>query len=549
MKKGKFFYICILFILSVISFNGKSQNTVISGKITDKKTGEPLPFVNITTNSKSSAFTGTMSDDKGEYTIKTSAVFDTVIFQFVGYETLKVKIKSRQIQKLDIKLVPSVTVLAEATVVGKREKYKRKNNPAVELMENVLAHKKQNGLTSQDFYQYRSHEKTELSLLGINDSLKGIGAFKKLSFMFDNMQQSEFDDRKYMPVYFMENLFENYYRKSPSCQKTMLIGQKEMSVSKFIEPQTMEFMLNDVFGKVDVYNSSIHILSNDIVSPLSSYGLRFYQFFLTDTIDYKGDSCIVLAFNPANLRDIGFSGKLWITKDTNFAVKRIFLDFPKKTSINFVTNLSIWQEYERINGQFALVEDKTVFDGKFYGTNMYGKRENFYSDYKFNEPLAENFYNNNDITTRVEGFNKRTNSWWDENRVSPLTESEQNTYDIPSKLNNLTGYKVIMNTAMAFISGYIDCGWFDYGPVENTISWNSVEGTRLRIGGKTNVKFHKHIFLGGFLAYGTKDKTLKYNAEFMYSFADKLYHQWEFPMNLLTIGIERNTEIPGQHLL
>lgn len=105
-----------------------------------------------------------------------------------------------------------------------------------------------------------------------------------------------------------------------------------------------------------------------------------------------------------------------------------------------------------------------------------------------------------------------------------------------------------MNTAMAFISGYIDLGWFDYGPVENTLSWNSVEGARIRLGGKTNVNFHKHLFLNGFVAYGTKDETIKYNAEVMYSFADKLYHQWEFPINLLTVGIERNTDIPGQHL-
>lgn len=546
MKEFKYWITTVILLICVSELT--AQNTVVTGKITDKKTGESLPYVNITVNKTSSHFTGTMSDDKGEYSIKTSATFDTIIFQFVGYETLKVKVKPRQIQKLNVALVPMVTTLEETKIVAKKEKYHRKNNPAVILIENVIAHKKQNGITSQEYYQYRSHEKTELSLLGVNDSLRNKGAFKKLGFMFDNLQQSEFDDRKYMPIYFMENLYENYYRKSPTCSKTMLIGQKEMSFSKFIEPQTMEFMLNDAFGNVDIYSSSIKILSNELISPLSSYGTRFYQFFLTDTIEYKGDSCIVLAFNPANMRDIGFSGKLWITKDSLYAVKKIFLDFPKKTSINFVKNLSILQEYERINGQLCLVEDKTILDGNFYGANMYGKRENFYSDYTFNQPLAESFYNNNDITTRVEGFNKRSNSWWEENRIDPLTQSEQNTYDIPSNLNSLTGYKIIMNTAMAFISGYIDLGWFDYGPVENTLSWNSVEGARIRLGGKTNVNFHKHLFLNGFVAYGTKDETIKYNAELMYSFADKLYHQWEFPINLLTVGIERNTDIPGQHL-
>lgn len=535
-----------LLCLIGVYFEAECQNTLVSGKITDQKTGEELPYVNITTNAKSANIVGAISDEKGQFTIKSAVVFDTVVFQFVGYETQKIKVKSRQIQKIAVALVPISTTLQTAVVVAKKEKYKRKNNPAVLLMENVIAHKKDNCLSSQEYYQYRSHEKTELSMLSSKDSLKRSGLFKKMEFMFDNMQQSVFDERKYMPIYFMENLYENYYRKDPSCLKTMLVGQKEMSFSKFIEPQTMEFMLSDVFGKVNVYDNSIRILSNDIISPLSSYGLRFYQFFLKDTIEYKGDSCIVMAFNPANLRDIGFSGKLWITKDSNFAVKKIFLDFPKKSSINFVKDLSVWQEYERKNGQLCLVEDKTIFDGTFYGASMYGKKEMFYTDYVFDKPLTSSFYNNNDITTRVSGFNKRSLSWWEENRISPLTQSEQNTYDIPSKLNKFTGYKIMMNTLMAFISGYIEAGWFDYGPVENTVSWNSIEGVRLRVGGKTNVKFNKHIFLNGFVAYGTKDEAVKYNAEVMYSFADKLYHQWEFPINLLTAGIERNTFIPGQ---
>ncbi|MBQ9253741.1 MAG: carboxypeptidase-like regulatory domain-containing protein [Bacteroidales bacterium] len=539
-----FFCVCIC-----LSFNLIGQNTVITGIIKDAKTGEPLPFVNISTNSKSSSAQGTMTNVEGVYTLKVAQNFDSVIFQFIGYETVKQKIKPHQTQRLNIDMKPVSTQLSEAKVVAKREKYSRKNNPAVILMENVQAHKDQNNITNQSFYQYRSHEKTELSLLGINDSLRNNIAFKKMGFLFDNLQTSEFDERKYMPVYFMEQLFEKQYRKKPECQKSMLMGQKTLALSKFIEPQTVEFMLTDAFGKINVYDNYIRLLSNDIVSPLASYGTRFYQFFITDTTELKGDSCIVLAFNPANMRDIGFSGKLWITKDSNYAVKKIFLDFPKKSSINFVKNLSVWQEYERIDGQLCLVEDKTLLDGSFYGMNMYGKKQIFYSDYIFGKNLGDKFYTNNDVTTRVDGYNKRTNSWWEENRISPLTTNEQNTYDIPSKLNNFTGYKIIMNTLMAFVSGYVDLGWFDYGPVENTLSWNSVEGVRFRVGGKTNVNFNKHWFLNGFVAYGTKDKEVKYNAEVMYSFADKLYHQWEFPINLLTVGIEHNTEIPGQRLL
>lgn len=536
----------ILFILLATWVN--AQSTVVRGRVIDGKTGEVLPFVNITTNSHSSTFIGTITDVDGKFELAAAQNFDTLIFQYVGYQTKKVKIKPHKTQNISVELKSEVTQLETAVITAKKEKYKRKNNPAVILMENVQAHKDDNYITRQDFYEYRKHEKTELSLMDVDTTLKHKKGFKKLSFMFDNINISEISGSNYMPVYFMEKLSQTHYRKKPTCTKNMLMAQKDVTISKFIEPQTIDFMLGDVFGDVNIYDNSIRILSNDLVSPLAPFATRFYQFFLIDTLEYKGDSCIVLAFNPANMRDIGFSGKLWVTKDSNYAVKKVYMEFPKKSSVNFVKDLSISQEYTKIDNQFCITENKVIMEGSIYGAKMHGRKEISYGDYKFNSPMPDNFYNNNDVTQRVDGYNKRTNSWWEENRVSALTPSEEKTYNIPTNLNSLTTYKVFMNTLMAFVSGYIDCGKIDYGPVENTLSWNNVEGVRFRVGGKTNVKFNNHWFVNGFLAYGTKDKEVKYNAELMYNFGQKIYHQWEFPVNLLTLGVEHNTEIPGQSL-
>ncbi|MGP1515639.1 MAG: DUF5686 family protein [Bacteroidales bacterium] len=547
MRINTFNEVIILFFIVLVG-DIFAQSTVVNGIVRDSKTGEVIPYVNITTNTKSSVFVGTITDEKGRFSLKASQNFDTIILQFIGYQTIMKKIAPHTKQNLTIEMTPQAVMLNETVIVGKKEKYRRKNNPAVLFMENVQAHKRDNSITSQNFYQYCKHEKIEISLLNIDDSLRYRKGFKKLGFLFDNVQRSEFSDKNYMPVYFMEKLYDEYYRKTPTCTKTMLMGQKDITISKFIETQTIDFMLQDVFGDVNLYDNNIRILSNDIISPLAPFATRFYQFFLTDTLLYKGDSCIVVAFNPANMRDIGFSGKLWVTKDSSYAIKKICLDFPKKSIVNFVENLSLNQEYTRIDNQLCLTENKVLMEGNVFGVMIHGKKQTFYNGYKFGIDRGESFYNNNDVTQRVEGFNKRGNTWWEDNRIVPLTTNEINIYEIPTKLNSITSYKVLVNTLMAFVSGYIDFGKFDYGPLENTLSWNNVEGIRFRLGGKTNIKFDKHIFLNGFVAYGTKDKTLKYNAEIMYNFADKLYHQWEFPVNLLTIGMEKNTDIPGQSL-
>jgi hypothetical protein len=522
----------------------------VTGRVTDAETGEALPFVNVSTNANTNTTIGATTDMDGHFRVQASYRFDTVIFQFVGYKTLRIAVKPHTSQNVVAELHQTTIVLQEAEVVGKRTRYSRKNNPAVDLMERVIQHKDSNNITRQNYYEYRSHEKTELSLLNINDSLRYQKRFQKFGFLFDNIQTSELSGKKYLPLYFLENLTDNHYRKDPTCSKSMLIGQKDIKFNKFLEPQSIEFALHDVFGdKINAYNNYIHIVNNELMSPLAYFATRFYHYYIDDTLFYKGDSCIQLSFTPSNIHDIGFSGTLLVTKDSNFAVRKIHLEVPSQSCINFVDALQIDQVYDRINGQLVLTENKELMEGNVYGVQMHGKKQIFYGDYTFGKAMPNDFYTNNDVTQRIDGFNKRTNTWWDENRVSPLTTNENMIYDVPQQLNSVTAYRLAVNTLMAFVSGYVDVGKVDIGPIENTVSWNDVEGLRLRAGGKTNVKFNPHWFADGFIAYGTKDERFKYNGEVMYNFANKLYHQWEFPVNLLTVGVEHNTEIPGQTFL
>ena len=49
--------------------------------------------------------------------------------------------------------------------------------------------------------------------------------------------------------------------------------------------------------------------------------------------------------------------------------------------------------------------------------------------------------------------------------------------------------------------------------MNTTISGNSLEGVRLRIGGMTTANLNPYWFASGYLAYGTNDRKLKYNVK------------------------------------
>jgi outer membrane receptor for ferrienterochelin and colicin len=98
------------FVLVVIAAGAQAQvgSGSLKGKITDNKTGEPLPFVNVVLERQGQQVTGGASDFNGEYFIKPidPGNYD-VIVTYVGYQPYKqvgVVVSSNKITFLDLKL-------------------------------------------------------------------------------------------------------------------------------------------------------------------------------------------------------------------------------------------------------------------------------------------------------------------------------------------------------------------------------------------------------------------------------------------------------------
>lgn len=84
----------IFFILFYfISFFSFGQELVVKGTVLDKKNGELLPFVNVSTNIISK---GTVTDFEGEFSISIKQN-DTLTFTFIGYKTQKIRVDQNKI--------------------------------------------------------------------------------------------------------------------------------------------------------------------------------------------------------------------------------------------------------------------------------------------------------------------------------------------------------------------------------------------------------------------------------------------------------------------
>ena len=154
----------ILILLLVVFAVSNAFAQQIKGVVTDSVTHEPLMYISVYYQDKRDM--GTVTNIDGEYKLDARRNGGTLVFSSIGYVTKTVKVGSGN-QTVNVKLSPDDVMLTEVVVKPQKEKYSRKNNPAVEFMKKVIEHKKAQVLEVNDYYQYDKYEKMKMS---INDT-------------------------------------------------------------------------------------------------------------------------------------------------------------------------------------------------------------------------------------------------------------------------------------------------------------------------------------------------------------------------------------------
>src|SRR5690606_21961241 len=106
-----------------------------------------------------------------------------------------------------------------------------------------------------------------------------------------------------------------------------------------------------------------------------------------------------------------------------------------------------------------------------------------------------------EINTYDESIMARDDAFWEAYRFEPLTKEELGIYEMLDELKENKRFNTYMNVVTILASEYIQFGNFDYGPIFSTLGFNDVEGTRIRVGGRTYFGPNDYWRLEGFLAY------------------------------------------------
>ena len=522
----------------------------ISGRVIDVD-GFAVPYASVQYRGHRIAVS---SDGEGRFSIEKHEGWMLTV-SALSYKTQTVKVDANT-NFLEIKLKDDSRRLNEVVVKSKRGKYKRKDNPAVELMRRVIAAKKKTDLANHPYYQYDKYQKITLALNDLSkEQLEG-KFFSKRQYLLDQVEKSPYNGKLTLPVSVDETVSQHIYRKDPKSEKDIIKGQQTNGIGQVIQTgEILSTTMKDVFTDVDIYDDYVRLLQYPFPSPIGRTAISFYHYYIEDTVYVERDLCYHLQFIPANSQDFGFRGELYVTADSTLHVKKCNLYMPHNSDVNWVKNMKIEQEFTRLdNGEWVLSKDDMVAE---IHTNkvlqdLLVVRNTRLTDYSFDELPKVLFKGKAKVRHDIDAMN-RDEAYWNKYRQVDLTKSESSMDSFIHRMENSKGFKWIILGVKALMENYVEIGSgpggkkskFDLGPVNTYLSKNYVDGIRLRLAGRTMAALNPHFFWNGYAAYGTKSNDWYTGHVFTYSLNKKKNSPFEFPMRNITFEVSRDIMSPS----
>ncbi|KIO76852.1 membrane protein [Pedobacter lusitanus] len=537
---------CVLTVLIFLfTLQAAAQSTEISGVITNIKDRTPIPYVTVLFKGSKIV---TKTDANGKYTISTTEGYSQLQVEYVGFKTRYLPIIPGKVQVLNIKLQEESQNLNEVNISSnKKAPYRNKDNPAVELIRKVIEHKPMNRLESAKNVEYQQYDWMQFSLSNLSEKFKNKKIFRKYQFLFDQQDSSEIGGKNIMPIYLRERLSKNYYRKDPEKTKVIILADKHVNFDQgLVDNNAIGNYFERMYADVNIYDNNIIFTNSQFLSPIADGAPAFYKFFITDTIKTSKPALIELSFVPRNKNALLFEGKIYITMDGRYAVQNALLKTGKGVNINFIRALEVKLNFEQDSlGKFHLSKSHLLMDfgvGADGGRGFKGERTVIIKDYKTNVVQPDILYKGESMVVDPQAEN-RSDQFWAQNRLDTLANEKVKIYHNMDSLGKMKSFKRMMDVASFLFIGYKKYGPVEVGPIYTFYSFNSLEGFRLRFGGRTTTDFSKRFYFDTYAAYGFKDERWKGYLSGAYAFNNKSIYT--FPQSFIRASFQRDVDIPG----
>ena len=203
-------------------FLDSQAQTQIAGFVRDSLTRQPIAHASVALMGTTE---GVTSNAQGGFQVNSQTSVAVLQVTALGYQPKNIALRQNQ-AVLVVDLVPQSRELDEVVVKRTKNKYSKRDNPAVALAKRLMVLKDHGKPTDQPYY---SHQRYERMMYGFNDfdQVKDKNLlFRKFGFLGDYADTSAVTGKRVLPISIKEQFSEEYYRRSPRTHKELIVGQK-----------------------------------------------------------------------------------------------------------------------------------------------------------------------------------------------------------------------------------------------------------------------------------------------------------------------------------
>ncbi|MDX5348991.1 MAG: DUF5686 and carboxypeptidase regulatory-like domain-containing protein, partial [Hymenobacteraceae bacterium] len=508
MKKLIFLFAWLCQILPL-----HAQVYSLTGTVHDAQTREPLAFVSIGINDGKS---GTTTNVDGKFSISSRTPVQKLKISYLGYEPQEVVISSKE--PVHIKLKQAEHKLQEVVI-------RPGENPAHRIIRNTTASRSQNDPANIASYTYIAYNKFYVTgeitqdTLSINEPLVAYALKQEDTTRTDSILSASLSkqDSSLLETYMLlssQHIFmtESVSRHSyirPSLSKEDVLATR---VSGLKQPSFA--ILAQDSRAFSVYPNLVNFFGKQYLSPISEGSTRKYDFQIEDTTYSGADTTFIISFRPLKGKNFeGLKGQLHINSN-GWAVENVIAESAEET---LDMPVKLQQQFKKVEQQWF--PNQVTTEIKLKNMNMDGMMPVAYNrcyishvelapDLKRREFKAVTIKLAPDAASKPETF-------WQQYRHDTLSQKELQTYTTLDSIGEAEKFDLKLRVLEILMSKKIPVGPVSLDMDKLLPRVNRYEGLRLGIGAHTNDKVSEFFSVGGYIAYGFKDRGLKYGSDLL----------------------------------
>jgi hypothetical protein len=195
-----------------------TAQTRISGNVKDSS-GEVLPF---TTVRLKDTHIGCTTDNNGNFSFTGPIDGETLIVSSIGYKDFSLKLSEKTKFPINVTLIPTTYNISEVEIKPERERYRRQDNPALDLAKELISKKESESPYQHDYVSKNRYEKFNVALDNFNEEKQQQLLFRRFDFLKEYIDTSLVSGKPILNISSRELVATDYFQKRPNKENIFL---------------------------------------------------------------------------------------------------------------------------------------------------------------------------------------------------------------------------------------------------------------------------------------------------------------------------------------